>query len=86
MGAVDAYFEFGFHIWDYAAPLLIVREAGGVAMDTGHHWGGGGLPGKEDAGHHLQGVGRSDLTRHYQHSHGAGLKENLYFSQHLFLF
>ena len=34
MGAVDAYFEFGFHIWDYAAPLLIVREAGGVAMDT----------------------------------------------------
>jgi len=34
MGAIDAYFEFGFHIWDYAAPLLIVREAGGVAMDT----------------------------------------------------
>ena len=34
MGAVDAYFEFGFHIWDYAAPLLIVTEAGGVAMDT----------------------------------------------------
>jgi len=34
MGAVDAYFEFGFHIWDYAAPLLIVREAGGVDMDT----------------------------------------------------
>ena len=33
MGAVDAYFEVGFHIWDYAAPLLIVTEAGGVAMD-----------------------------------------------------
>ena len=34
MGAVDAYFEFGFHIWDYAGPLLIVTEAGGVAVDT----------------------------------------------------
>lgn len=34
MGSVDAYFEFGFHIWDYAAPLLIVTEAGGVAVDT----------------------------------------------------
>ena len=33
MGAVDAYFDWGFHIWDYAAPLLIVTEAGGVAMD-----------------------------------------------------
>ena len=28
MGAVDAYFEFGFHIWNYAVPLLL------VAMDT----------------------------------------------------
>jgi len=34
MGAVDAYFEFGFHIWDYAGPVLLVREAGGVALDT----------------------------------------------------
>jgi len=34
MGSVDGYFEFGFHIWDYAAPLLIVKEAGGVAEDT----------------------------------------------------
>ena len=34
MGSVDAYFEFGFHIWDYAAPALIVTEAGGVVMDT----------------------------------------------------
>jgi len=33
MGAVDAYFDCGFHIWDYAAPCLIVTEAGGVAMD-----------------------------------------------------
>ena len=34
MGAIDCYFEFGFHIWDYAAAVLLVREAGGVAMDT----------------------------------------------------
>ena len=34
MGAIDAYFEFGFHIWDYAGPLLLVREAGGVGLDT----------------------------------------------------
>ena len=33
MGAVDAYFDSGFHIWDYAAPCLIVTEAGGGAMD-----------------------------------------------------
>ena len=26
MGSVDAYFEFGFHIWDYAAPLLIGED------------------------------------------------------------
>lgn len=34
MGAVDAYFEMGFHIWDYAAPSLIVREAGGVCRSV----------------------------------------------------
>jgi len=34
MGAIDCYFEFGFHIWDYAGAVLLVREAGGVAMDT----------------------------------------------------
>merc|ERR1712106_313705 len=34
MGAVDAYFEFGFHIWDYAAPCLLVTEAGGVVLDV----------------------------------------------------
>jgi len=33
MGSVDCYFEYGFHIWDYAAPCLIVREAGGVTVD-----------------------------------------------------
>jgi len=34
MGSVDAYFEMGFHIWDYAGPALIVREAGGVVKDV----------------------------------------------------
>ena len=34
MGAVDGYFEFGFHIWDYAGPLLLVTEAGGTGLDT----------------------------------------------------
>ncbi|XP_023340872.1 inositol monophosphatase 1 [Eurytemora carolleeae] len=34
MGSVDAYFEMGFHIWDYAGPSLIVREAGGVVQDV----------------------------------------------------
>ncbi|XP_969076.3 inositol monophosphatase 1 [Tribolium castaneum] len=33
LGAADAYFEFGIHIWDFAAGELIVTEAGGVVMD-----------------------------------------------------
>ncbi|XP_063920193.1 inositol monophosphatase 1 [Zophobas morio] len=33
MGAADAYFEFGIHIWDIAAGELMVTEAGGVIMD-----------------------------------------------------
>jgi len=33
MGSVDLYFDSGFHIWDYAAPILLVTEAGGAAMD-----------------------------------------------------
>lgn len=33
MGAADAYFEFGVHIWDIAAGELIVKEAGGVILD-----------------------------------------------------
>ena len=33
MGAVDAFFHFGHHIWDYAGPALLVEEAGGVVMD-----------------------------------------------------
>jgi len=34
MGSVDLYFEIGFHIWDYAGPSLIVREAGGEVKDV----------------------------------------------------
>ncbi|XP_077868290.1 inositol monophosphatase 1-like [Saccoglossus kowalevskii] len=33
-GNADAYYEFGIHCWDYAASDLIVREAGGVVIDT----------------------------------------------------
>jgi myo-inositol-1(or 4)-monophosphatase len=33
LGAADAYFEFGIHIWDIAAGELLVTEAGGIIMD-----------------------------------------------------
>lgn len=33
LGAADAYFEFGVHIWDIAAGEIIVREAGGIIID-----------------------------------------------------
>jgi len=33
-GGSDCYFEFGIHVWDIAAGDLIVREAGGVCIDT----------------------------------------------------
>lgn len=32
-GAADAYFEFGIHIWDFAAGELLVTEAGGTIID-----------------------------------------------------
>nr|XP_006815027.1 PREDICTED: LOW QUALITY PROTEIN: inositol monophosphatase 1-like [Saccoglossus kowalevskii] len=32
-GSMDAYFDYGPHIWDFAGAELI-REAGGVTMDT----------------------------------------------------
>ncbi|CAF3005496.1 unnamed protein product [Rotaria sp. Silwood2] len=32
-GACDAYFEYGVHIWDYAAGDLIAREAGAYTCD-----------------------------------------------------
>uniref|UniRef100_A0A0A9XZ44 Inositol-1-monophosphatase n=1 Tax=Lygus hesperus TaxID=30085 RepID=A0A0A9XZ44_LYGHE len=33
MGALDAYCEFGPHIWDMAAGYIIIQEAGGVLID-----------------------------------------------------
>ncbi|KAG8041627.1 hypothetical protein G9C98_002920 [Cotesia typhae] len=33
LGGADANFEFGIHIWDFAAGDLIVREAGGYCID-----------------------------------------------------
>uniref|UniRef100_A0A8B9YTI6 Inositol monophosphatase 1 n=1 Tax=Bos mutus grunniens TaxID=30521 RepID=A0A8B9YTI6_BOSMU len=33
-GTADAYYQFGLHCWDLAAATVIIREAGGVVMDT----------------------------------------------------
>ncbi|KAI1292798.1 Inositol monophosphatase 1 [Halotydeus destructor] len=33
-GSADAFFEIGLHVWDMAACVVIVREAGGAAIDT----------------------------------------------------
>ncbi|KAM3849896.1 inositol monophosphatase 1-like [Diretmus argenteus] len=33
-GCVDAYYEIGVHVWDVAAGVVIVSEAGGVLMDV----------------------------------------------------
>ncbi|XP_020615086.1 inositol monophosphatase 1-like [Orbicella faveolata] len=32
-GGADASYEFGLHVWDFAAAGLIVEEAGGVVLD-----------------------------------------------------
>ena len=32
-GAGDAYVEYGIHIWDFVAGILIAQEAGAVTMD-----------------------------------------------------
>ncbi|KJE90262.1 myo-inositol monophosphatase 1 [Capsaspora owczarzaki ATCC 30864] len=32
-GAMDAYFEFGIHVWDIAAGILILQEANGVVRN-----------------------------------------------------
>ena len=34
MGGGDAYYEYGIHAWDTAAAYLVVKEAGGVIVDT----------------------------------------------------
>ncbi len=31
-GSADGYFEYGIHCWDIAAGVVIIREAGGVAV------------------------------------------------------
>ncbi|XP_059200808.1 inositol monophosphatase 1-like [Centropristis striata] len=33
-GGADAYYHIGMHCWDIAAAAIIVKEAGGVVMDT----------------------------------------------------
>ena len=33
-GRADAHYSQGIHVWDIAAGYLIVREAGGVAIDV----------------------------------------------------
>ncbi|XP_063235139.1 inositol monophosphatase 1 [Bacillus rossius redtenbacheri] len=33
LGATDCNYEFGIHVWDIAAGMLIVTEAGGVVVD-----------------------------------------------------
>jgi myo-inositol-1(or 4)-monophosphatase len=39
-GRVDAYYERGVQVWDVAAGLLVVREAGGLTADMdGEPWG-----------------------------------------------
>ena len=32
-GRLDGFWEFGLHIWDMAAGVLIVKEAGGLVTD-----------------------------------------------------
>ncbi|XP_055372224.1 inositol monophosphatase 1-like [Condylostylus longicornis] len=34
MGVADANYEMGTHIWDIAAADLLIREAGGIVIDT----------------------------------------------------
>lgn len=33
-GRLDGFWEFGLHIWDIAAGILLVKEAGGLICDT----------------------------------------------------
>jgi myo-inositol-1(or 4)-monophosphatase len=37
-GRVDSFYEFGMHVWDIAAGCVIVREAGGVVLDSDGQW------------------------------------------------
>nr|XP_046211757.1 inositol monophosphatase 2-like [Oncorhynchus gorbuscha] len=33
-GAAEAYYQYGLHCWDIAAAAVIIREAGGIVIDT----------------------------------------------------
>ena len=33
-GRADAYYEFGIHVWDITAAIVLVTEAGGCVRDT----------------------------------------------------
>jgi myo-inositol-1(or 4)-monophosphatase len=33
-GFADGYWEFGLHVWDMAAAVVILSESGGIAIDT----------------------------------------------------
>uniref|UniRef100_A0A8C5QQZ5 Inositol-1-monophosphatase n=1 Tax=Leptobrachium leishanense TaxID=445787 RepID=A0A8C5QQZ5_9ANUR len=33
-GTADAFYQYGLHCWDLAAATVIIREAGGVVIDT----------------------------------------------------
>ena len=38
-GWLDGYWERGIHVWDLAAGVLLIREAGGVVTDySGRPW------------------------------------------------
>lgn len=43
-GAADAYYQFGLHCWDLAAATVIIREAGGIVIDTSGELYSLGLP------------------------------------------
>lgn len=43
-GAADAYYQFGLHCWDLAAATVIIREAGGIVIDTSGKLHGLGPP------------------------------------------
>lgn len=48
-GAADAYYQFGLHCWDLAAATVIIREAGGIVIDTSGKLCGLGPPSPRSA-------------------------------------
>jgi fructose-1,6-bisphosphatase/inositol monophosphatase family enzyme len=45
-GGADAFYEFGIHAWDMAAGDILVREAGGIVLDTAGTNGSSNIKGK----------------------------------------